>query len=157
MSCGRVSGSLSATVASIATQDGLKGFSRGILPRTMQMGLGGALYLGTHSYATSVLQRFWGSRGAAPLSDQRVKRVREVLSQLCRAGRAQFGTKSLQRVKAAKRKRPRGPLRAWATLVSCGLGTTTRLYDDAPVAPMHTAIHPPQYAADHATAIERTR
>ena len=65
--------SLSATVASIATQDGLKGFSRGILPRTMQMGLGGALYLGTYSYATSVLQRFWGSRGAAPLSDQRVE------------------------------------------------------------------------------------
>ena len=27
---------------------------------------GGALYLGTYSYATSVLQRFWGQTAAAP-------------------------------------------------------------------------------------------
>ena len=49
------------TVRAIALErDGLHGFWRGAAPRTMQMGLGGALYLGTYSYATGVLQRILG-------------------------------------------------------------------------------------------------
>ena len=48
---------LSSTVARISRQEGLGGFWRGVVPRTMYMAMGGALYLGTYSYCTDVLSR----------------------------------------------------------------------------------------------------
>ena len=87
--------------------------------------------------------------GPRPFRSACRKRVREVLSQFVpRQGRAQFGTKvPAAGAKPQSEKRPRGPLRAWATLVSCGLEYDHEtLQTDAPVAPMHTAIHPLQYA-----------
>lgn len=47
--------SLGKTVASVHKYEGLGGFWRGVLPRTIYMGLGGMVYLGTYSYASKLL------------------------------------------------------------------------------------------------------
>ena len=51
---------LSLTVSTILENEGAMGFWRGVLPRTIYMGLGGTLYLGTYSYCSAVLVKFAG-------------------------------------------------------------------------------------------------
>ena len=45
---------LSQTVARIYRLEGVRGFWRGVLPRTVYMAMGGALYLGTYSFCCGV-------------------------------------------------------------------------------------------------------
>ena len=49
--------SLLSTVMRIHKMDGLRGFWRGVLPRTIYMAMGGTLYSGTYSYCTAVLTK----------------------------------------------------------------------------------------------------
>ena len=47
--------SLIKTISILARHEGLAGFWRGVVPRTIYMGLGGMVYLGTYSYCSTVL------------------------------------------------------------------------------------------------------
>ena len=51
---------LIATAARIYRLDGLKGFWRGVAPRTIYMALGGTLYLGTYSASAEILLKVLG-------------------------------------------------------------------------------------------------
>lgn len=48
---------LAVTVGRVYKYEGFMGFWRGVVPRTMYMAMGGALYLGTYSYCTALLSR----------------------------------------------------------------------------------------------------
>ena len=48
---------LSETVARVYRLEGVRGFWRGVLPRTVYMAMGGALYLGTYSFCCGVFAR----------------------------------------------------------------------------------------------------
>ena len=56
---------LSHTVRRIYAHDGLRGFWRGVFPRTVYMALGGTLYLGTYSYCSTVMMRVFAGREGA--------------------------------------------------------------------------------------------
>ena len=45
------------TVRAVYTSDGVAGFFRGLLPRTMYMGAGGVVYLGMYTVCTTEMAR----------------------------------------------------------------------------------------------------
>lgn len=59
---------LSHTIVRIGQAEGLRGFWRGVLPRTVYMGMGGALYLGTYSYCSKVLTSVFARDAVEPSS-----------------------------------------------------------------------------------------
>ncbi len=51
-----------ATVRAVHAADGLHGFCRGMLPRTLYMGAGGVVYLGMYTVCTTQLTRLLGQK-----------------------------------------------------------------------------------------------
>ena len=52
--------SIWTTLRTIAHAEGPKAFWRGVFPRTVYMGLGGTVYLGTYSFMSATLIRIVG-------------------------------------------------------------------------------------------------
>eukprot|EP00965_Chrysotila_dentata_P197342 6178137-Pleurochrysis_carterae.AAC.2 len=57
-------GSAIDTAKAIYAAEGLRGFSRGLLPRTIYMGLGGIAYLGTYALCSSALDAHFAGAGS---------------------------------------------------------------------------------------------
>jgi solute carrier family 25 S-adenosylmethionine transporter 26 len=62
------------TVTTLHRSEGLAGFWRGVAPRTVYMGLGGLVYLGTYSYCSEVLMRVFSSAGNRSQSRREAQR-----------------------------------------------------------------------------------